>query len=244
MGRGDGPSCEPAAHGDEVSARACHQHPLVRRLLEWVRLQAWATQRHCQTTRWTTNLSTKVNMSPRNEHAVVRRLLDGRGSVRTGSWTGPPRGGRAPRVEMGSTAFGIFRTAGRSRTRCSQDCWRVERSGSLSHRCIPILVTFVCELTKETINLPPSCLQGGFQGSGWVGSARRGCERRKRSPPTRGCRDFPRKVLAASYGGIESKRKVMKVVGRRIALGTSPTRPCKQPGCEPLAQACKQHTST
>ena len=32
---------------------------------------------------------------------------------------------------------------------------------SVSHRCHPILVAFVWELTKETIELPLGCLQGG-----------------------------------------------------------------------------------
>ena len=32
---------------------------------------------------------------------------------------------------------------------------------SISHRCHPILVAFVWELTKETIHLPQGCLQGG-----------------------------------------------------------------------------------
>jgi len=32
---------------------------------------------------------------------------------------------------------------------------------SISHRCHPILVAFVWELTKETIHLPLGCLQGG-----------------------------------------------------------------------------------
>jgi hypothetical protein len=36
---------------------------------------------------------------------------------------------------------------------------------SISHRCHPILVAFVWELTKETINLPLGCPQGG-RGSG------------------------------------------------------------------------------
>ena len=35
---------------------------------------------------------------------------------------------------------------------------------SISHRCHPILVAFVWELTKETIDLPLGCLQGG---EGW-----------------------------------------------------------------------------
>ena len=35
---------------------------------------------------------------------------------------------------------------------------------SFSHRCHPILVAFVWELTKETIDLPLGCLQGGIQG--------------------------------------------------------------------------------
>jgi len=33
---------------------------------------------------------------------------------------------------------------------------------SISHRCHPILVAFLWELTKETIDLPLSCLQGGL----------------------------------------------------------------------------------
>ena len=32
---------------------------------------------------------------------------------------------------------------------------------SISHRCHPILVAFVWELTKEIIDLPLGCLQGG-----------------------------------------------------------------------------------
>jgi len=31
----------------------------------------------------------------------------------------------------------------------------------ISHRCHPILVAFVWELTKETIHFPLGCLQGG-----------------------------------------------------------------------------------
>jgi len=34
---------------------------------------------------------------------------------------------------------------------------------SISHRCHPILVVFVWELTKETIGLPLGCLQGGLR---------------------------------------------------------------------------------
>ena len=32
---------------------------------------------------------------------------------------------------------------------------------SIPHRCHPILVAFVWELNKETIDLPLGCLQGG-----------------------------------------------------------------------------------
>ena len=32
---------------------------------------------------------------------------------------------------------------------------------SISHRCHPIMVAFVWELTKETVDLPLGCLQGG-----------------------------------------------------------------------------------
>ena len=35
---------------------------------------------------------------------------------------------------------------------------------SISHRCHPILVAFVWELTEETINLPVGCLLGGVPG--------------------------------------------------------------------------------
>ena len=34
--------------------------------------------------------------------------------------------------------------------------------GSISHRCHPILVAFVWELTEASINLPLGCLQGGL----------------------------------------------------------------------------------
>ena len=36
---------------------------------------------------------------------------------------------------------------------------------SISHRCHPILMAFVYELTEETINLPLSCLQGDLDSS-------------------------------------------------------------------------------
>ena len=38
-----------------------------------------------------------------------------------------------------------------------------ENLKSISHRCHPILVAFVWELSKETIHLPLGCLQGGAQ---------------------------------------------------------------------------------
>ena len=34
---------------------------------------------------------------------------------------------------------------------------------SISHTCHPILVAFVWELAKETIDLPLGCLQGGLE---------------------------------------------------------------------------------
>ena len=50
----------------------------------------------------------------------------------------------------------------------SQIRWLVQSGGnpganlmSISHRCHPILVAFAWELTKQTINLPLGCLQGG-----------------------------------------------------------------------------------
>ena len=39
---------------------------------------------------------------------------------------------------------------------------------SISHRCHPILVAFVWELTKETIHLPLGCLQGGQDQCGTI----------------------------------------------------------------------------
>jgi len=42
---------------------------------------------------------------------------------------------------------------------------------SISHRCHPILVAFVWELTKEAIHLPLGCLQAGVRRSSW-----RSCE--------------------------------------------------------------------
>ena len=38
-------------------------------------------------------------------------LLPPSRDVRTGSWTGPPRGKRAPRVEISPTVFGVSGTA-------------------------------------------------------------------------------------------------------------------------------------
>ena len=40
---------------------------------------------------------------------------------------------------------------------------------SISHRCHPILVAFVWELTEETIDLPLGCLQGGRREVPWTG---------------------------------------------------------------------------
>ena len=37
----------------------------------------------------------------------TKRAANERGCVRTGSWTGPPRGKRAPRVGISSTIFGV-----------------------------------------------------------------------------------------------------------------------------------------
>ena len=41
---------------------------------------------------------------------------------------------------------------------------------SFSHRCHPILVAFVWELTKETIHLPLGYLQGGVEGASASGA--------------------------------------------------------------------------
>jgi len=44
---------------------------------------------------------------------------------------------------------------------------------SIPHRCHPILVAFVWELTEETIDLPLGCLQGGGVRASSVISRRR-----------------------------------------------------------------------
>jgi len=38
---------------------------------------------------------------------VLKRVCPAGSPVRTGSWTGPPRGERAPRVGISSTVFGV-----------------------------------------------------------------------------------------------------------------------------------------
>jgi hypothetical protein len=47
---------------------------------------------------------------------------------------------------------------------------------SISHRCHPILVAFVWEVTRETINFPQVCLQGGQKGES--ARVRRACGER------------------------------------------------------------------
>jgi len=80
------------------------------------------------------------------------------------------------------TQLGNLRRVGQAeggRARCShagsaRGCARNGHPGgnpganlkSISHRCHPILVAFVWELTKETIYLPLGCLRGGLRGAG------------------------------------------------------------------------------
>ena len=62
----------------------------------------------------------------------------------------------------------------------------------ISHLCKPILVAFVWELTKETINLPLGCFQGGVEevtgpssrgrGAQWSGHASGGQNSSARAP--------------------------------------------------------------
>jgi hypothetical protein len=50
--------------------------------------------------------------------------------------------------------------------------------GQISHRCLPMLVAFVWESTKETINLPPGCLLGGCCPTAFLGPiTRRGARK-------------------------------------------------------------------
>ena len=43
---------------------------------------------------------------------------------------------------------------------------------SIAHRCHPILVVFVWELTNETINLPLGCLWGAVKNGGEAAGAK------------------------------------------------------------------------
>ena len=60
---------------------------------------------------------------------------------------------------------------------------------SISHRCHPILVAFVREVTKETIDLPLGCLQGGARPAG--ASALLANSRRRSAPAIRAPADAP-----------------------------------------------------
>ena len=53
---------------------------------------------------------------------------------------------------------------------------------SISHRRHPILVAFVWELTRETIDLTLGCLQGGMSMDSSLGYDGRDAARRRRSP--------------------------------------------------------------
>ena len=49
----------------------------------------------------------------------------------------------------------------RGRARVGKNVHPGDNPGKISHRCHPILVAFVWELTKETIDLCLGCFQGG-----------------------------------------------------------------------------------
>ena len=91
---------------------------------------------------------------------------------------------------------------------------------SISHRCHPILVAFVWELTEETIHLPLGCLQGGQPGAcrlsprptSWPSSRRSICEagsylrlidscitQLKAQGPSRTCNESKEEGASAAY---------------------------------------------
>ena len=77
---------------------------------------------------------------------------------------------------------------------------------SISHICHPILVAFVWELTKETIDLPLGCLQGGSCSAG-----------------SRTCRT----TCAASPSPNDATRLGPRARGRARRWGTRPSAPCR-----------------
>jgi len=109
---------------------------------------------------------------------------------------------------------------------------------SISHRCHPILVAFVWELTEDTINLPLSCLQGGGGSPGRRQSWRR---RRCRPPAGSPCRSPPgcagartvRVKGGIQYVGSPSTRLSHQRALVRARQGVQerelhpPTRPCQ-----------------
>jgi len=85
---------------------------------------------------------------------------------------------------------------------------------SIPHRCHPILVAFVWELTKETIDFPLGCLQGGIQvmlcwgcrrGLRWRRRAWRSSWSRLGSTAPAGSRD-PSNVLLGLQGCLAHKK--------------------------------------
>ena len=95
---------------------------------------------------------------------------------------------------------------------------------SISHRCHPILVAFVWELTKETICLPLGCLQGGDRPRpGW-----------RRSPPSRWRRATARSTSRSTGAPALPRRRASP---RRPAAGT---RRARASGCAPGPRAPSQ----
>ena len=80
----------------------------------------------------------------------LENSADASGAAVGGAWHGPA-----------AVAFSFKEGVARIKEQCGDRPNPGANLKSISHRCHPILVAFVWELTKETIDLPRGCLQGG-----------------------------------------------------------------------------------
>ena len=82
---------------------------------------------------------------------------------------------------------------------------------SISHRCHPILVAFVWELTKETIHLPLGCLQGGSSLKYGV-QEERGCFLQGREETAKGLHEQGGEAWICPKGGAQLAAHVLREV--------------------------------
>ena len=114
---------------------------------------------------------------------------------------------------------------------------------SNSHRCHPILVAFVWELTKETIELPMGCLQGGNL-LGLFEDVARDARNEARHQPPRRLPDLPvlrrlpatlREIPRAGVKVGRGRRPVAMLVARRFGAdgrhAPPPDKPASAGGC-------------